>query len=237
MSKFKELLGNQWYEELNGFIHHGHLANIARKVNVERMTKPVVPEKGSGLMFKAFRETPYNKVKVIILGQDPYHTIINKRPVFDGLAFSNSTSLRPQPSLENILDEVERDIYDGMKLDRVAKLSLYSWAHQGVLLVNTSHSVVKGQPGSHLEFWKPFTLKVIEALNEKNDLVWLLWGAKSIVFKQYVTNPSHAVICTSHPSPLSANKKVQEYPAFNGSRCFSQVNEALEARNQSKIVW
>ena len=234
---YRNLLGDQWYEQLNGFIHQGYLTEIAKKVNLERKKKNVIPEKGSKLMFKAFRETPYNSVKVIILGQDPYHTIENGRCVFDGLAFSNSASLKPQPSLKNILEEVERDVYDGFKLDRIAKLSLYSWAHQGVLLVNTSHSVAKGSPGSHLALWKPFTLKVIEALNRKNDIVWLLWGGKSLAFKKYITNPSHAVIGTSHPSPLAVNKPVQGYPPFKESGCFSKVNEELEMRNKSKIMW
>lgn len=237
MSKFRELLGDQWYEQLKDFIHSGKLAEIARKVNAERKTKPVIPEKGSRLMFKAFRETPYNQVKTIILGQDLYHTKINKKPVFDGLAFSNSASLHPQPSLKNILDEVERDIYEGFNLDRSAKISLYGWAHQGVLLVNTSHSVVEGKPGSHLALWEPFALSVVEALNKKNDIVWLLWGAKAIAYKKYITNPSHAVICTSHPSPLSVHKSVQGYPPFKGSGCFSKANEELEVRNKGKIIW
>lgn len=237
MAQFKSLLGESWYNQLEEFIQSDSLSSIAKRVNFKRRKATVIPESGSPLMFTAFRETPYNKVKVVILGQDPYHSMENGHYVFDGLAFSNAGSMKPQPSLRNILTEVERDMYDEVKIDRVVKLSLYDWARQGVLLVNTAHTVEKGNPGSHLALWKPFTLEVIKKLNEKNDIVWLLWGGKAIAYKEYISNPSHTTICTSHPSPLGATKGVQGYPAFVKSGCFSKVNEELEVRNIKKIHW
>jgi len=188
-------------------------------------------------MFRAFRETPYSKVKIVILGQDPFHSYEGDIPVFDGLAFSNGNSHHIFPSLRNILKELENSQSDGLNLKLSIKRDLTPWAMQGVLLINTAHSVVKGQPGSHLQLWKDFTAYVLKKLNEKHGLVWLLWGQKSINYKKYITNRTHATICTSHPSPFSANNNAGEYPAFIGSNCFNEANEELNARNISKIVW
>jgi uracil-DNA glycosylase len=237
MADLKRLFGEEWYQLLKPIIDNGLVSDIAKKINGYRTNHVVIPPKGAPTMFRAFRETPYSKVKVIILGQDPYHSYEGDIPVFDGLAFSNGNTYHASPSLRNIIKELEDSMSDGLDLKLSTKQDLTSWAMQGVLLINTAHSVLKGQPGSHLHLWKEFTEYVLKKLNEKNDLIWLLWGQKSINYKQYITNRSHTVICTSHPSPFSANNTVGEYPAFIGSNCFNEANEELDARNISKIVW
>jgi len=233
----KKLLGEEWYEKLEPIINNGTLSDIAKKVNYDRDKHDVIPPKGSLLMFRALRETPYSKVKLIILGQDPYTGYENDIPIFDGLAFSNGASHHPSPSLVNILKEIEDSHAEGLDLSRTSKYDLTGWANQGVLLINTAHSVISGKPGSHLKYWKPFTEYIIEKLNEKDDLVWLLWGNHAINYKKLITNTTHATICTSHPSPLGFKKTVKQYPAFSGSNCFIKANDELEARNKTKVIW
>jgi uracil-DNA glycosylase len=231
-SIFKKYFSECWYDKLKHYIESKEFLDIAIKINQERNTNVIIPEKGSELFLKVFREVPYDKVVVNVTGQDPYYNPVN---AFDGLAFSNSTLDKPQPSLSNILEEVENDIYDGFNLERLNNFSLYSWAKQGVFLNNSAHTVIKGKPESHLRYWRNFTIEVIKALNDKDNIVHMLWGTKARRYKEYITNPTHKIIETSHPSPLSNNTAAPV--AFSGSRCFSQCNEYLESKNISKIIW
>jgi|GEM_PF-3183531 len=229
--KLKQLF-NSWYEPLQSFLLSSKFSNIAKQVNKDRINNVVIPKQGSELFFRAFRVTKYNNLKVVILGQDPYSNPID---AFDGLAFSNSALLEPQPSLKNILKEVENDVYKGFNPERIANLSLESWAKQGVLLINTAHTVIQNKPESHLKYWINFTREVINSINKKNDIVWLLWGRKSQKYKYYITNPSHAIIETAHPSPLGCNYNAPI--PFIGSKCFSKCNEQLKTRNLKEITW
>jgi len=221
-----------WFPELKTFLQSGMFLNIAKSVRQDRFKHVVIPSQGSPLLFKVFRTVEYSKVKVVILAQDPYS---NPVEAYDGLAFSNSGLLAPQPSLRNILQEVENDIYDGFSLERQAELSLYPWAEQGVLLINTALTVRQQSPGSHLQLWYPFMIEVIGALNRRNDIVWLLWGRKAQHFEKYITNPSHAIIKTAHPSPLGCRYNAPI--PFLGSKCFSKANRKLEIRNKKEIIW
>jgi uracil-DNA glycosylase len=198
--------------------------NSLRKEGVE-----IIPSKGTPLFFKAFKITPYSKVKVVVLGQDPYH---NPVEAYDGLAFSNSTIQNPQPSLVNILDEVEKDVYNGLWLNKDA--SLYPWAEQGVLLINTAHTVEKNKPASHLTLWLDFTKFVVKELNKKNNVIWLLWGRQAQNYGVLITNPTHYILKSSHPSPLGYDKT--DMP-FKGCKHFSKVNEQLGIRNIKQINW
>ena len=154
---------------------------------------------------------------------------------FDGIAFSNSTLDNPQPSLANILEEVENDIYDGFNLERLTNLSLYSWAEQGVFLVNAAHTVVRGKPASHMRYWRRFTDEVVKALNKKDNIVWLMWGRFAQSYAVFITNPTHSIIKTSHPSPLGISKEAPI--SFRDSRCFSKCNQILKDNNLSEIAW
>lgn len=133
--------------------------------------------------------------------------------------------------MSNILEEVENDIYDGFTLERVVNFSLFGWAEQGVLLLNTALSVRWNQPESHIHIWQPFTKAVIEAVNKKNNIVWMLWGNKAANYKKLITNPSHAIIAVGHPSPLNTANP------FKGCKCFSKCNYELEIRNKEIIKW
>lgn len=218
-----------WYNPLKEFIESPYFKkSIPSQINNDRIHNIVIPEKGSELFFKVFRVTDYNSLKVVVIGQDPYS---NPVEAYDGLAFSNSTLFHPQPSLRNILKEVEDDIYDGFNIERIGNLSLYEWAAQGVLLLNTALSVRQGHPESHLEIWRPFTEFVIRELQIKNDIVWLLWGNKAQSYSKLITNPSHAIINSGHPSPLNTANP------FKGCKCFSKCNEQLRIRNLKEIIW
>jgi uracil-DNA glycosylase len=231
MADFKILFGGAWYRELGEYLDSPDFLTIGKTIaHLRKQGREIIPFKGSDLLFKAFRTTPYDKVKVIILGQDVYHTIADDIPVYDGLAFSNSNSIKPQPSLANILKEVEDDIYDGLSINRVTDFSLYSWAEQGVLLINVAHTVEVGKPGSHLKLWEPFTDEVIRVLQKKNDLIWILWGNYARSYKSKITSKNHYIIEGVHPSPLAGGK-------FFGGKYFSECNRELEARNKTKIIW
>jgi len=219
---------NTWYEPLKQFLNSQEFINIGKQVNADRANYTVIPKQGSDLLFRVFNITDYNSLKVIILGQDPYS---NPLDAFDGLAFSNAALYSPQPSLRNILKEVEVDIYDGFDLNAIGNLDLTRWSNQGVLLINTAMSVKQHLPDSHTALWRPFTLAVIKAICERNDIVWLLWGKKAEAYKQFIKNSSHSVIINGHPSPLNT------YNPFLGCKCFSRCNTELEARNKSKIIW
>lgn len=231
MEKFRSYFSEDWYEVLKHYVESKEFYDIAVKINQERKVNIILPPQGSELLFKAFKVTPYNEVKCVILGQDLYHGDNQ----FDGLSFSNSTLDSPQPSLANILEEVENDIYDGFNLERLNNFSLYSWAEQGVLMTNAAHTVVKGQPASHMKYWKRFTEEVVKALNKKDNIVWLMWGRFSQNFDIFITNPTHFMIKTSHPSPLGVTKAAPI--PFSDSKCFSKCNEFLRSKNLKEIIW
>lgn len=230
--EFNKYFSEDWYSKLKHYVESPEFYRIAVQINQERKKYNIIPKQGSDLFLKIFREVPYNSVKVNIIGQDPYS---NPPEAFDGIAFSNSTLDKPQPSLSNILEEVENDIYDGFNLERLNNFSLYSWAKQGVFLNNTAHTVIQSKPESHLRYWKNFTIEVIKALNNKDNIVHFLWGRKAQKYKEYITNKTHYIIETSHPSSLSYRDNAPI--PFVGSRCFSKANEYLKKFNKQEIIW
>jgi uracil-DNA glycosylase len=221
----KNLIGKEWYAELEIMLESNYFRTLGRMIASERDTYEIYPEKYSDLLFKAFRTTPISKVKVVILGQDPYHD-----GSYDGFAFSNSNGGKLSPSLRNIFKEVESDVYTGLQLDQDPNLQ--RWAEQGVLLINTAHTVRKGQPGSHLEWWKPFTHRVVDHLTSANrPMVWMLWGKKAQEFVPRRICDTQLVLKSPHPSPYSADT------GFFGNKHFSQCNEYLEKYKQGQIRW
>ena len=228
---FSRYFEEGWYNKLKHYVESTEFKLIGSNIAQERKKYIILPPQGSELFLKVFRITSYDEVKVVILGQDLYHG----DGQFDGLAFSNSTLDSPQPSLANILEEVENDIYDGFNLERISNFSLYNWAEQGVFLVNAAHTVIKGRPASHMRFWKGFTKEVVKALNDKENLVWLLWGRFAQDYAKYITNDNHKIIMASHPSPLG-HLKDAPIP-FSGSKCFSKCNEYLKDKGLKEIKW
>lgn len=224
--KFLNLLGEEWFNTLEEYLDSDDFSKTTLEMFKERRKYTIYPEKGSDLLFKAFRTTPLSKVKIVVLGQDPYHD-----GSFDGFAFSNTNKLRLSPSLQNIFKEVETDVYDGFQLSQDSELE--RWAKQGVLLINTAHTVRKGEPASHLPLWGMFTFNVIKALiNSKRPIVWMLWGSKA---KKHLENKAlsknHLRLIAAHPSPFSASA------GFFGCKHFTKANEFLIEHNVEPITW
>ncbi|MBU3715274.1 MAG: uracil-DNA glycosylase [Ferruginibacter sp.] len=178
------------------------------------------------LIFNAFNTTPFDKVNVVILGQDPYHGADQAH----GLSFSVQTGVKPPPSLVNIFKEVESDI--GIKMPKKFG-NLTKWAEQGVLLLNASLTVRAGEPMSHSKFgWAEFTDAVIEKLSEeKENIVFIFWGKFAQEKQVLVDVTRHFVLKTAHPSPFSADK------GFFGCKHFSRTNEILMKCGKSPIDW
>jgi uracil-DNA glycosylase len=188
----------------------------------EREDKTILPP--FNLVYNAFELTKFTDVKVIIIGQDPYHQI----GVANGLSFSvNEKDLLPK-SLSNIFKELKSDL--GIINTNG---DLRSWAKQGVFLINTILTVEAGKALSHKNIgWENFTEKIIETLNKDNSpKVFLLWGNQAKKFSSIVSNRKHLVISSAHPSPLSA------YNGFFGSKPFSRINSFLRKNNLSEINW
>lgn len=177
-------------------------------------------------IFRAFDVCPFEKVKVVILGQDPYPT----KGFANGLSFSVNDDVHPFPkSLTNIFKEINNDI--GRSLPKNG--NLMRWAEQGVLLLNTVLTVKEGSPDSHKDIgWEKFTNRVIELLsNQKKGLVFILWGAKATAKSTLINENKHLILSSVHPSPLSA------YRGFFGSKHFSKANDYLNENNLSVINW
>lgn len=223
--ELSRFFSKDWYSRLKHYVESPEFEEIAWKIAAERKSKTIYPESGSELFLKVFRVVPLSEVKVVIIGQDPYHD-----GSYDGLAFSNSEDkVNPSPSLRAILKEVESDIYNGFDITTRTSLSLYRWAEQGVLLLNTAHTVAEGAPGSHIHYWKDFTAEVVKILATRPNIVWLLWGAHAHALETYL--PNHVVIKTGHPSPLNTANP------FKGCKCFSRCNTELERMGITPIKW
>ena len=189
----------------------------------EYRTRTIYPDMYD--IFNAMHYTPYDKVKVVILGQDPYH---GPRQAH-GLSFSVLPGVEPPPSLVNIFKELESDL--GCKVPNHG--CLRHWAKQGVLLLNTVLTVREYQANSHQGIgWEEFTDRIITHLNQRKEpMVFLLWGRPAQRKQSMITNPNHLVITSPHPSPLSA------YRGFFGSRPFSKANDFLMRHGMEPIDW
>ena len=213
---------NDWDIVLKDEIKKDYFNNILNEVNKLYNTKTIYPPKKD--VFNAFRLS-YKDVKVVILGQDPYHG----EGEAHGFAFSCLKKPIP-PSLKNIYKELYDDL--GIQKD-MTNGNLMPWVKQGVMLLNTGLTVEKDKPNSHKNIgWHTFTDAVIEKLNERDKpLVFILWGNNAKEKKKLITNPKHLVIESVHPSPFSANN------GFFGSKPFSKTNTFLEKNNITKINW
>ncbi|MBE8221183.1 MAG: uracil-DNA glycosylase [Bdellovibrionales bacterium] len=179
------------------------------------------------LIFKALLEVPPNKVKVIILGQDPYHGPGQA----EGLSFSVPNGIKRPPSLRNIFKELSSDT--GAPFKSLENNSLLSWTNQGVFLLNSVLTVSHGSPASHSGIgWEQFTDAVINKLNDEYaNLVFILWGAYAQKKANFIDTKKHLVLYSSHPSPFSAHR------GFLGSKVFSKTNSYLIKKNKTPINW
>lgn len=215
---------NGWDELFLEEFNKPYFKNLRNFLLQEYATRTVYPPKS--LILNAFDQTPYDKVKVVILGQDPYY---NPGQAM-GMSFSVNKGVAVPKSLQNMFKEIADDIG---RPSAIEGGDLTPWARQGVLLLNTVLTVVAGQPNSHKGVgWETFTDAVINKLNSRNiPTVFLLWGRNALDKRALITNPTHLVLTAAHPSPLSA------FNGFFGCRHFSKTNEFLRKNGLEEIVW
>jgi uracil-DNA glycosylase len=213
-----------WKEVLNAEFSKPYFEQLILHIKTEKAQGKVIYPPGS-LIFNAFDKTPFSKIKVVILGQDPYHGPGQAH----GLCFSVPFGIPPPPSLVNIFKELKDDI--GLNIPNHGNLE--KWATQGVFLLNASLTVRAGEPMSHSKIgWATFTDTVIKKISEeKNNVVFILWGKFAQDKKVLIDETKHFVLKSAHPSPLSA------YAGFFGNRHFSKTNEYLAAHGTDPIDW
>jgi uracil-DNA glycosylase len=219
----RENLPADWSEVLKEALEAPSFRKLEHFVESERRTATVYPSEEE--LFSAFRLTPYASVRVLLLGQDPYHGPGQAH----GLAFSVKPGVPAPPSLVNIFKELHKDLGQPLR----SSGSLVSWAEQGVLLLNAVLTVRRGEANSHEgQGWEEFTDAVIRAVSARPEpVVFLLWGNYARKKRKLIDTKRHEVIESPHPSPLSASG------GFFGSRPFSRINEALMLRGQPPIDW
>jgi uracil-DNA glycosylase len=217
------ILVDEWKKFLSDEIHKEYFIELMKKISIEYELKTVFPSYEN--IFRAFNLVKPSEVKVVIIGQDPYHGMNQA----NGLAFSVCEQCKIPPSLKNIYKELVDDL--GCKYPKNGNLT--QWANEGVLLINAVLTVEKAQANSHKDFgWQKFTDAVIQKLSDKKkNLVFILWGAPSQKKASLIDTQKHLIIKSAHPSPLSA------YRGFFGSKPFSKTNEYLVQHNKRPINW
>lgn len=217
------LIGNHWDKVLDHEYHEEYFKKIIAFINQAYKEREIFPPKSR--ILRALSLTDYDDVRVVILGQDPYHGVGEA----NGLAFAVSDGVKLPPSLRNIYKE----LYNDLGIEPASVGNLECWAKEGVLLLNAVLTVEKDKPASHKFLgWENFTDAIIKSLNDKDTpVVFILWGNFARSKKSLITNPKHYVIESTHPSPFSANY------GFFGSKPFSKTNEFLKKNHLKEIDW
>ncbi len=216
-------IGNEWDFVLGEEFGKDYFKKLWETVENEYETHTIYPEKEN--IFNALKYTDYKDVKVLILGQDPYHGPKQAH----GLCFSVQKGIDKPPSLKNIFKELKSDL----SVDEPSHGCLTDWTKQGIMLLNTVLTVREGEPNSHKKLgWTVFTDKIIEKLNERKEpVIFILWGNNAQEKLPLITNPHHFVLSSVHPSPLSASR------GFLGCKHFSKTNEILKRLGKEQIDW
>jgi uracil-DNA glycosylase len=227
LSKIQDSLTSvdpSWIPYLKNEFEQDYFHQIEQKLNMDYQKNKIIYPDLSHVM-RAFQLTKFNQIKVVILGQDPYHGPNQAQ----GLAFSVPREIKLPPSLKNIFKELASDLQIKTPLHG----DLSSWAQQGVLLLNTTLTVEQGHAFAHAKYgWQIFTDRVIEIISqEREHVIFLLWGAPAQNKLKLIDQKRHHVLMAPHPSPLSAHR------GFLGCRHFSQVNTILNQNNNSPIQW
>ncbi|RYM34633.1 uracil-DNA glycosylase [Brumimicrobium glaciale] len=219
-----EKLHSSWKKVLSEEISKPYFEALEKSIDEEYKLHTCFPKKED--LFAAFNFTPLDKVKVVIIGQDPYHGIGQA----NGLCFSVNPDIAPPPSLINIFKELNQDL--AVPIPNNGDLS--RWAKQGVLLLNATLTVRAHEAGSHQKKgWETFTDQVIKSISdEKENVIFLLWGGFAKKKAKLIDSEKHPVLMSGHPSPLSANRGY-----WLGNKHFSQVNEILKGLGEDKIEW
>lgn len=209
----KEIRWNTFFKE-NELV----IENILKQIDFKN--KIIFPNKKD--IFRAYEKTPYEEIKVVIIGQDPYHN----EGQANGLAFSVPINFKLPPSLKNIYKELK----DDLNIENING-DLTKWSEQGVFLINTALTVEKNLPMSHTKIgWQEFVISTIKEINKKDNVIFLLWGGEAKKFKKYITD-NNIIIESAHPSPLSC------YRGFWGSKPFSKINNILKDKEIPEIDW
>jgi uracil-DNA glycosylase len=219
----RKILENDWQEVLQSSFDQAYYQQLREFLKVEYATQKIHPAMDH--IYEALKLTPYHEVKVVILGQDPYHGPNQAH----GLSFSVQPGVRIPPSLRNIYKELQSDL----GIPPVSHGYLVSWAQQGILLLNTVLTVREGQAYSHRgKGWEQLTDTIIEKLNQREKpVIFVLWGKPAQQKKALIDTKKHIIIESPHPSPLSASR------GFFGSKPFSKINQALIALGETPINW
>lgn len=212
-----------WRKRLNQEFDSAYFQNIINFISEERKKHTIYPDENK--IFAAFNLTPFDKVKVVIIGQDPYHGIGQA----NGLCFSVNENIKKPPSLMNIFKEIQNDIGANIPISG----NLEHWAKQGVLLLNSCLTVKHQQPASHKKIgWEKFTDATIKTIStNKKGVIFLLWGKFAQNKERFIDKHNHHILKSVHPSPLSA------YNGFFGCKHFSKTNEILIQSNLKPIQW
>lgn len=216
-------LGNSWDGLLAGEFSKDYYLELRKNLALEYKTRTIYPAMEN--IFNALKYTPYEDVKVLILGQDPYHGPNQAH----GLCFSVQKGVDKPPSLKNMFKELENDL----GIVPPSHGCLTDWAKQGILLLNTVLTVREGEPNSHKKLgWTVFTDRIIQLLNERPDpVIFVLWGRNALEKLPLITNPHHYVLSAAHPSPLSASR------GFFGCKHYSKINEILTSMGKQPVDW
>ena len=217
------MIGNSWDKKLKTIFESNEFKQTCSFIEKEYNTKTIYPKKEN--IFNALKLTPYEKVKVVIMGQDPYHGENEAH----GLSFSVQKGIKIPPSLRNIFKELNNDL----NIDIPLQGDLTKWTEEGVLLLNSVLTVEKDKPASHKNVgWEQLTDHIIKFLNASNKpLVFILWGNFAKSKKSFITSSKHLIIESTHPSPFSA------YNGFFNSKPFSKTNKFLKENNIKEIDW
>ena len=213
-----------WKDIIENEQQKAYYGKLKEELDKRYKNSIVFPEKQN--IFKAFSLTKLDNLKVVILGQDPYHGFVQAQ----GLSFSTPSNIKNPPSMMNILKEINDDLG---KKSICEDGDLTSWAKQGVLLLNTILTVEESKPKSHHNLgWEIFTDNIIKFISDnKNDIIFILWGSPAISKSKLIDKKKHHILTSPHPSPLSS------YRGFFGCKHFSKTNEILKSLGKEEITW
>ena len=236
------LVGDSWFEKLKSWFQTEEATRLIQRIKRDRRSRNVYPEKGK--VFNSLKLCPFENTKVVIIGQDPYHYLINKKPVADGLAFSSNVSDYVPPSLKVIYEELDKEYNHFPPLYCSRSSSLESWAKQGVLLLNTSLTVIQNSPDSHSNIgWSSFTNQILDSLKQKSSVCYMLWGKHARSLTPKITSSSAYILQAAHPvvhkynEHLGVNTKYDSKKHFLGCNHFKECNNFLIGFNKTPIDW
>ena len=227
---FKDQFHESWHAKMQPFIESEACDNIYKYLKAEsKRGKKIAPL--SSAVYRCFRETPLDELKVVMIGMCPYHTFYNNAPVADGLLMGCSVTGRMQPSLEKFYDGVEKELYDGLSLKHVKNPDVSYLAKQGVLMYNAALTTEMNKAGSHIELWEPFTKYVLEEIVTPTGVPVIFLGKDASKYEKY-TSPFSWNFVLTHPA--SAAYKQSDW---NTEGVFTKVNKVLKDNNNFHIEW